>query len=406
MTGMLEGIKVAEMGHVVAVPAATATLADWGADVIKIEPLTGDLARGYKRIMGVDTAVRGAGGETNWFIQVMNRNKKSLAVDLKTAPGREIVHKLIGAYDVFVANYERAALKKLGMDYDTLSQVNPRLVYGVLTAYGTRGPDRDQRGLDWAAAWARGGGQYLVGEAGKPPPPQRGGMMDRVAGAHIVGGLLAAIIHREKTGEGQALEFSLYQTAVWTLVDDMQAALAGTPLPRWDRTRAGNPMFNSYCAGDGQWFQLAVGASDAQWADFCRVIDMPHLEGDPRFADMEKRWQNCEALIRILDDVFAGRPREEWEKRLEEYNLIYGRVQSSSEVVADPQAIANDFFVELDHPAAGPMKVVNTPVRFCQDPASVRPPAPEIGQHTEEILLDLDYTWHDVTQLKEQGVIL
>jgi len=406
MAGMLEGIRVAEMGHVVAVPAATATMADWGADVIKIEPLTGDMARGYKRVMGVDTTIKGTGGETNWFVQVMNRNKKSLALNLKTEPGRAIVYKLIEDYDVFIANYERSALKKLGMDYDTLSQVNPRLVYGVLTAYGTRGPDSDQRGLDWVAAWARGGGQYLVGRSGEPPPPQRGGMMDRVTGAHIVSGLLAAIVHRERTGKGQSLEFSLYQTTVWTLVDDIQSALAGTPLPRWDRTKAGNPIFNSYCAGDGLWFQLAVGASDAHWADFCRAIDRPDLQEDSRFTDMDKRSQNCEELIRILDRVFAGRTRDEWEKRLREYDLIYGRVQSSSDIVTDPQAIANDFFVELDHPAAGPMKVVNTPVRFCQEPSSVRTPAPETGQHTEEILLDLDYTWDDITRLKEQNVIL
>ncbi len=174
MKGMLEGIRVAEMGHVVAVPAATATLADWGADVIKIEPLTGDMARGFKRILGVDPAVKGKGGETSWYVQLLNRNKKSLAVDLKTEPGKEIVYRLIDQYDVFVANYERASLKRLGMDYDTLSQLNPRLIYGVLTAYGTKGPDGEQRGLDWVAAWARGGAQYLIGEEGSPPPPQRG----------------------------------------------------------------------------------------------------------------------------------------------------------------------------------------------------------------------------------------
>lgn len=230
--------------------------------------------------------------------------------------------------------------------------------------------------------------------------------MDRVAGAHIVDGLLAAILHREKTGEGQALEFSLYQTAVWTLADDIQAALAGTPLPKWDRTKAGNPIFNSYCASDGHWLQLAMASSDVQWADFCRTIEMPGLEKDPRFTDMDKRSENCMELIRMLDEVFAGRTRDEWEKRLREGDFIYGRIQSPGEVTTDPQAIANDFFAELDHPVAGPMKLVNTPVKFRQDPASVRAPAPEVGQHTEEILLDLDYGWEDIAQLKEQGVIL
>lgn len=406
MGGVLEGIRIAEMGHVVAVPAATATLADWGADVIKIEPLTGDMARGFKRILGVDTVAKGKGGGANWYVELLNRNKKSLAVDLKTGPGREIIYRLIGQYDVFIANYEQGSLKRLKMDYDSLRQHNPKLIYGVLTAYGSKGPDKDQRGLDWVAAWARGGAQYLIGELGSPPPPQRGGMMDRVTGAHIVSGLLAAMLHREKTGEGQALEFSLYQAAVWTLAEDIQSALAGTPLPRWDRTKAGNPMFNSYRAGDGHWLQLAIASSDVQWADFCRAIEMPGLEKDPRFTDMDKRSENCMELIRMLDEVFAGRTRDEWEKRLREGDFIYGRIQSPGEVTTDPQAIANDFFAELDHPAAGPMKLVNTPVKFRQDPASVRAPAPEVGQHTEEILLDLDYGWEDIAQLKEQGVIL
>ena len=405
MKGILNGVKIMEMGHMVAVPAAAATLADWGADVIKIEPLTGDLARGFKRIVGVDTEVKGKGGETSWYVQVLNRNKKSLSVDLKTEAGKEIIYRLIKHYDVFIANYELASLNRLKMDYDTLYQSNSKLIYGLLTAYGTKGPDKDQRGLDWVAAWARGGAQYLMGEPGSPPPPQRGGMMDRVTGAHIVGGLLAAILHREKTGEGQALEFSLYQTAVWTLADDMQAALMGTPLPKWDRTKAGNPMFNSYRAGDGQWVQLAVASSDEQWADFCHAIEMPGLQKDHRFVDMDKRSENCEALIRILDEVFAGRTRDEWEKRFRENDFIYGRIQSPDEVVTDPQAIANDFFTELGNPVEG-LKLLNTPVRFRQDPASVRAPAPEIGQHTEEILLNLNYGWEDIARLKEQGVIL
>jgi crotonobetainyl-CoA:carnitine CoA-transferase CaiB-like acyl-CoA transferase len=180
----------------------------------------------------------------------------------------------------------------------------------------------------------------------------------------------------------------------------------GTPLPRWDRTKAGNPMFNNYRAADGHWLQLAVGASDLQWADFCRMLETPELENDPRFADMDKRAANAEALIEIFDEAFAGRTRDEWEKRLREGNFIHGRIQSPVEVTTDPQAIANDFFAELDHPAAGPMKLLNTPVKFLPDAATVRTPAPEIGQHTEEVLLAMGYAWEDISRLKEEGVIL
>ena len=245
----------------------------------------------------------------------------------------------------------------------------------------------------------------VIGEQGAPPPPQRGGMLDRVTAAHIVAGTLAAIIHRDKTGKGQQLEFSLYHTGVWTIAEDIQSALVGTPFPRQDRTRAHNPLWNTYRAKDDRWFQLVMARPDS-WPGFCKAMEITELENDPRFDTVETREQHCEELIRILDKIFATRTGDEWERLFRENDFIYGRVQSLTEVTTDPQAIANDFFAELDHPVGGPMKLVNTPVKFCQDPASVRAPAPELGQHTEEILLDLGYSWEDISQLKEQGVIL
>lgn len=400
MTGILEGIRVVDMGHVVAVPAAGATLADWGAEVIKVEPLSGEMARGL-----VGRLIKMGGGEFNWYVQLLNRNKKGLAVDLKTESGRDILYRLVERSDVFISNYELSTLKKFKLAYTNLSQLNPKLVYGVLTGYGTVGPDKDERGFDYAAAWARSGMQYLIGEPGSAPPPQRGGMMDRVVGAHIVAGILAALLHREKTGRGQKLEFSLYHTGVWTLAEDIQAALAGMPLPKHDRTQASNPLWNQYRTKDDRWFWLAMLQSDLSWPDFCRAIERPELENDPRFNNMETRAEYCEELIRILDKVFASKEMEEWERRFRENNCIYGRVASPIEVTTDPQALANSFFAEL-HPPAGEMKLVTTPVKFCQNPASVRALAPEVGQHTEEILLDLGYSWEDITQLKKKGVVL
>jgi len=400
MTGILEGLRVIDMGHVVAIPAAGATLADWGAEVIKVEPLTGEMYRGLVRSQAVDTP------PVNWRIQLLNRNKKGLALDLKQKSGRDILYQLVQRADVFMSNYELSALKKLKLDYTTLSQLNPRLIYGVLTGYGSVGPDKDERGFDYAAAWARSGIMHLMAEPEGIPIPQRGGMMDRVVASHAVAGILAALLHREKTGKGQELEFSLYHTGVWTLAEDIQAALAGFPLGRHDRTKAGNPLWNSYRARDDRWFWLAMLQSDPSWPDFCRAIERPELENDPRFNSRETRLENCEELIRILDEVLASRNREEWEKRFRENNCIYGRVETPVEVINDPQAVANDFFAEINHPVAGEMKLVATPVKFRQNPASVRTLAPEVGQHTEEILLDLGYSWDDIARLKEQGVIL
>jgi crotonobetainyl-CoA:carnitine CoA-transferase CaiB-like acyl-CoA transferase len=400
MTGVLDGVKVLDMGHVVAVPAAGATLADWGADVIKIEPLTGEMARGL-----VGRLIQRTGSEFNWYVHLLNRNKRGLALDLKSDSGRSILYRLVERADVFMSNYELNTLIKLKADYDTLSQINPRLIYALLTGYGTAGPDKDERGFDYAAAWARSGAQYMIGEPGIIPPPQRGGMMDRVVGAHIVGGVSAALFYRERTGKGQKLEFSLYHAGVWTLAEDIQPALMGTPVPKHEHAKASNPLWNNYRTKDDRWFWLAMLQSDPSWPDFCRAIGRTDLENDSRFNTMDARAEHCEELIRIIDEILSSKTMEQWERIFRKNNIIYGRVATPLEVTTDPQALANGFFADLHHPAAD-VKVVTTPVKFCQNPATVRAPAPEVGQHTEEILLELGYTWEDIAQLKEQGVIL
>lgn len=401
MAGILEGIRIIDMGHFVAVPSAGAVLADWGAEVLKVEPLSGEPQRGVMSVL-----LKRFGSEVNWRFEVHNRNKKSLALDLKKASGRNILHRLVQRSDVFMSNYELGALKRLKLDYTTLSRLNPRLVYAFLTGYGTAGPDKDQRGFDFAAAWARTGMQYLLGESGGPPPQQRGGVMDRTVGVQMVAGILAALLHREKTGKGQELELSLYHSGVWTLAADLQVALGGLPLSIHDRTRAPNPLVNTYRTKDARWLQLAMLQADLSWHDFCQAVERPELENDPRFSDIETRAEHCEELIRILDEIFATKTVEEWENKLRENNSIFGRVQTPDEVLTDPQALANNFFAEIEHPVVGQTRLVTTPVKFHQNPASVRTVSPEVGQHTEEVLLELGYSWDDISRFKSQGVIL
>jgi len=405
MAGILEGLKVVSVELQEAIPAATAWMADWGADVIKVEPLTGELHRGATRVTGVTTAIQLGGVEVSWIFQGLNRNKRGLAVDLKKEPGRDILCQLVQKADVFLSNYQVSSLKKLKLDYATLSQLNPKLIYGVLSGYGSAGPDKDTAGFDRVAMWARAGFQYMLSESGTVPPSQRPGMMDRTAAPHVVAGILGALLHREKTGEGQELEFSLFHSAVWTLGKDIEGALVGRPMPKYNRIKMHNPLWNLYRTKDDRWLSLGMFMSDPFWPEFCRAIERPELENDPRFNNMETRAQNNGELIRILDEVFASKAIEEWDGHFRKYNLIYAPVQSPVEVTTDPQALANDFFVDLNHPA-GQFKVVATPVKFTQNPASVRTPAPEVGQHTEEILLDLGYSWEDIAQLKDQGVIL
>ncbi len=408
MSGVLEGIKVLEMGHVVAVPAAGATLADWGADVIKLEPLTGDMARGIGVPKTEEEIAKAEKeyGNIGWYFQFLNRGKRGIALNLKLKEGRDAFHKLVQWADIFMSNYEVSTLSQLGADYETLKKINPVLVYAILTGYGTMGPDKDERGFDYAAAWARSGLMYMMGEPQDDPPPQRGGMMDRVSGAHMVGGVLGALLHRNKTGRGEKVELSLYHAGVWTDAEDIQPALLGREPLKHDRTKARNPIWNNYRTKDNRWFWLANLQPDLTWSGFCKAIGRPELETDEKFNSIMSRFTNCEELVKIIDTELAKKTQQEWEVLFRQHKVIYGRVQSPMEVVHDPQALANNFFVPLHHPTATSVRTVMTPVQFLENPAEVTKSAPEIGQDTEEILLSMNYSWEDIAKLKEKNIIL
>ena len=401
MSGILEGVKVISMGQIVAIPAASSVMADWGAEVIKLEPLTGEMHRGQRTNQGVDTT-----GQVNWSIQVLNRNSRGLAVDLKQEAGKEIVYKLVRNADIFMSNYERNSVRRLGFDYGTLSKLNPRLIYGFVSGYGPVGPDKDERGYDFTAGWARSGMMYMIGEPGTPPAPQRAGMIDSAAGAHLVSGICAALLQRERTGKGQEIEVSLYHTAAWALALDIQPALGGRIPMKHDRTKATNPIWNSYRTKDDRWFWLAMLQPDPAWPGFCRAIGKPELQNDPEFNSIETRRQNAVELVRIIEGVLASKTMAEWEELFREHNCIYGRVQSPLEVTTDPQAIAAGFFADVDYSGAGTIKILTSPVLFDGKVAPIKAPAPELGQHNEEILLELGYTWDDIGGLKERKVIL
>ena len=400
MAGILEGIRVVSMGQIVAIPAASSLMADWGAEVIKLEPLTGEMHRGIRVAQGVQV------GPVNWIMHVLNRNARGLALDVKQPAGRAAVYKLIERADIFMSNYERNSVRRLGLDYDSLSKLNPRLIYGFVSGYGKVGPDKDERGYDFTAGWARSGMMYMIGEPGTPPAPQRAGMIDSAAGAHLLAGILAALRQRDKTGKGQEIEVSLFHTGVWMLNMDIQNSIGGKEPVKHDRTKANNPIWNSYRTKDGRWFWLAMLQPDPSWPGFCRAIERPDLETDPRFSSIDARRDNCVELIKIIENILATQTMAEWERRFRQHNCIYGRVQSPMEVTTDAQAIAAGLFQDLEVPGAGKTKLVTTPVIFSDNTVSIRTPSPELGQHTEEILLDLGYTWEDIARMKEDKVIL
>ncbi len=402
MAGALQGIKVVELGHWVAVPCACAILSDWGAEVIKIEdPGVGDSLRGIKSIEGIPLR-----NHILPVFEVLNRGKRGLGVNLRTDQGRQVVYRLVEQCDVFVSNFQLRVLDRLGMNYETLNQLNPKLIYATLTGYGEEGADSDKPGYDYTAFWSRGGLMAKLGAPTGAPPSHRPGIGDSITSMCITSGILAALLAREKTGKGQKVAFSLYQTAVWVLNQDIQIALCkNQEIPNIDREKVKNPIWNSYQTSDGRWVQLAMMQSERYWPEFCRAIGRPELQNDSRFDSDEKRAQNNELLISIINEVFARKSLREWIEILDRHGLVSSMAQTISEITNDPQAAENDFFVKFDHPNAGEIRLVASPVKFSETEASVKGPAPEVGQHSEEILLEAGYTWDEITRLKDEGAI-
>jgi crotonobetainyl-CoA:carnitine CoA-transferase CaiB-like acyl-CoA transferase len=244
-----------------------------------------------------------------------------------------------------------------------------------------------------------------LGEPGAPPPSQRPAMGDHPAGLALAGAVSAALYHRERTGEGQEIHLSLFQAGLWMMATDIQTFLVtGFPPPKTGRA-VPNPLWNHYKAGDDKWFHLVMLQADRYWPGFCRAIDRADLIADARFADVLVRAQNSLELIALLDEVFAQRPRAEWAERFDRHELVWGPVQSVDEVAQDPQARALEAFAPVPHRTGTTVEVVRSPVEFSATPASIRRGGPELGEHTEEVLLAHGYTWDDIAELKEHGAI-
>ena len=406
MSMPLEGIRVLDMTAFQQGPAAGTYLADLGADVIKLEdPRGGDGGRGVMSVLGalMGSATSGA----NYYFAAHNRNKRGIAVDVKKEPGRQVIFRLIPHCDVFLSNFLPQTLAGLGLGYAALSEINPRLVYALGSGYGPKGPDRDKPSYDLAAQ-ARSGMMSIVAEPEHPPLDGGIGIADQSGGLMLAYGVLAALLARERTGRGQEITASLLGTAISLQAQWPQAFFFTGQLPaKVPRTEARNPFWNTYQAGDGKWFVLSMTRSDEYWPRLCRVLQRPELAHDPRFATHEQRLANGRALVAIFDQELRARPRDEWLRLMAEAGVICDPVNTYADVVRDPQVLANEYVVEFDHPVAGRTKAIGIPVHFSDTHARMRMPAPELGQHTEEVLLELGgYDWNDIVALKEAGVII
>ncbi len=399
----LDGIRVIDWTIWQQGPVATAMLGDLGAEVIKIEErVGGDPGRGILRAAGVDT-----GSRPNWYFEANNRNKKSMTLDLKQDDARKIVHELVARSDVFVQNFRKGVAARLGLDYETLRAINPRLIYASATGYGPEGPDSADPSFDQLGL-ARSGIMNAVGEPDMPPLGVAGGIADQMGAVMLAYGVLAALLAREKHGVGQRVDASHLGSMAWLQGLSLSMRLMmGFAMPRQARASAGNPLWNHYKCRDGSWLALGMLQPDRYWEDFSKAIGRPELASDERFSDLRSRGKNAQACVAILDEVFAQRDRADWLKVLREGgDFIFTIVNRVDDLPDDPQVRANDYVVDFEHPQYGNIQVVGMPVRLSETPGQVRMPAPEFGQHTEEILTELlDYDWDEITALREREVI-
>lgn len=403
--GALAGIRVADCTVWQQGPIAAMLLGDMGADVIKIEERNGgDPARGMMRLAGAMATTEL--GRRNIYFEMANRNKRSLTLDLTGPRGREVLHRLVRKSDVFIHNFRTDTVPKLGLEYAALSRQNPRLIYAGFSGWGHRGPDRDLPGYDFAAL-ARSGFLDLISEPGRQPWFPVSGLADQMGAMTGALGILAAVITREKTGLGQevsssilgAMSFVLHMTLGFYTMTGVQ--------PSWvRRENAGNPLYNYYRCGDGRWIALVMITPDPRWPAFCQAMGLAELEKDPRFDSLDRRQANYVELIRILDERFATRPSPEWARAFREHDLIFSVVNKIEEFGEDPQALANDYIVEYEHPVWGKTRMPGFPIAFGRTPWAISRPAPELGQHTEEVLTEvLGCGWDEISSLRDDKVI-
>jgi crotonobetainyl-CoA:carnitine CoA-transferase CaiB-like acyl-CoA transferase len=383
MAGPMEGIRVIELGVWVAGPAAGGILADWGADVVKIEPPAGDPARMFGRMLGIES------GESPPF-EMDNRGKRSIVLDLATDDDRATALDMITTADVFLTNVRPGALRRFGMDFESVAAANPGLVYGLITGYGESGPDADRAAYDVAAFWARAGLAHLLSRPGEHPPFQRGGMGDHTAGMTMAAAVCAALVARSRTGSGQLVTTSLYRQGAYTVSFDLNTfLLTGHPISIGQRESMANPCMNNYTAGDGRRFWI-VGLQGARhWPPLCRAVGRPDWLTDPRFETAHARAANAVDLIGELDVIFSTKPLDEWAKVFAaEPDFFWSPINSIEDVVADEQFHAAGGLVDVpDGDSSVPM--VATPADFHGTPWAPRSVAPRLGEHTDEILAEL-----------------
>jgi crotonobetainyl-CoA:carnitine CoA-transferase CaiB-like acyl-CoA transferase len=407
MTSVLVGFRILEVAEHTFVPAASAILSDWGAEVIKVEPAgRGDAMRGLARTGVIDLG----GGDVHPLLEHSNRGKKSIALDLATDEGREVLYKLAAVSDVFLTNKLPRVRRDLRVDVEHIREHNPRIVYVRGSGYGPAGPDADRGGYDILGYWSRSGvggalqapgDEEFIAQAG----PAYG---DSIGAMTIAGGICAALLGRERTGEGTVVDVSLLSTGMWAIGAGVALSLhTGHRMQRMTSAQRPmhNPLTSQYRTGDGRWIVLSCLQGFHYWPDACRVLGREDLITDPRFTSHESLTEHAREAAAILKEVFASRTAGQWQEALADFRGQWALVQDTGDLEADPQVRANNYIVQARTAGGTPFSLVATPVQFDEEAAGTQR-APEYNEHGDGILTDiLGYDWDAVIDLKVKGAV-
>ncbi len=398
--GTLSGLKVLDAASFIAAPAAATIMADFGAEVIKLEPTgAGDAYRNLSFQPGMPVS------DTDYCWTVTDRNKRSLALDLKRPQAQKIVHDLVLGADVFITNYPPPARRRLGIAYDQLSHLNERLIYASLTAYGEHGAEANKPGFDSTAWWARSGLMDQVRpDARSLPARSIPGMGDHPTALAVYGAIVTALFQRERTGKGAEVGSSLMANGAWAGACFIQAGLDGARfVPRPPRSEALNALSNHYRCRDDRWLLLAIGvAQDPRlWPVFAETIGRPGLAHEPRFADRPARFKNARALVALLDEIFLERDAEDWMHRLQAKGFVVAMVARPGDALHDRQMRENGVIV----PLSGGGYTVSSPMWIAGAPKAHATPAPKIGEHSDAILREQGISEDEIAGLRARGII-
>lgn len=403
MSKPLEGIRVVEVAAWTFVPVAGAMLADMGAEVIKVEPPTGDPQRGLLNMLNRETK------GPNPYVEIPNRGKRSITIDLKNEAGLETLYHLVKSADVFLTNYLPELRTKLKIDVDDIRAVNPDIVYTRGSGWGADGPMMNTGGYDSAASWAAAGvADYFsryAGEEGLPPMPSA--FFDLQGGNTIAGAISTALLKRERTGKTSVVDVSLLNVGMWA----MAPAIVSAPfqpsdapsLP--DRKNVGNPITNSYRTKDDRWIFLVCLQGDRFWPEVCETIEHPELIDDPRFATADLRAENRQECIQVLDGIFATRELSEWVEKFQSFSGVWSPGVTVQEVHQHAQVRHSQFLQPLTDNAGTDFDIVSTAMHFDNQPTTPQGPAPEVGQDTEALLMETGMEWEQIEQLRESGAL-